>query len=222
MGREWAGVHVSESCFFTLQSSKWKIASVRHVTGKCQQLWRINLAGNVCKVNPVAVCHIKINVRAAVNHSKFYSLCRSNPPPALDTFMDFLTLEDGTDRSSRNVNKEFPTLRCIMPQKRADLIYCTSRRKPEITHCTKVDGKKWWSVKLVICPWFLRVLRVNVEKESQNTSLPLLRQSTSSVRPSSHSLLAVTYFRVLQSAVECSICCPLLSSSFVCKCNHWP
>ena len=38
-------------------------------------------------------------------------------------FLDFYTLEDGSDRLSQNVRKEVPLICCVISQKSADLIY---------------------------------------------------------------------------------------------------
>ena len=38
------------------------------------------------------------------------TLLYKNPVPVFPTFFEFLTLEDGTDRLSRNVGKKFPLL----------------------------------------------------------------------------------------------------------------
>jgi hypothetical protein len=46
--------------------------------------------------------------------------------------LDFLTLEDGTDRLSRNVGTELPLNAALYPRRAQ--ISSTWRRKPEITH----------------------------------------------------------------------------------------
>ena len=46
--------------------------------------------------------------------------------------LDFLTLENGTDRLSRNVGKELPPLAAVEPIR--PQFSDTSRRKPEIAH----------------------------------------------------------------------------------------
>jgi hypothetical protein len=40
-----------------------------------------------------------------------------------ETFLDFLTLEEGTDTLPRNVVKELTSIRCVMSQNRAELVF---------------------------------------------------------------------------------------------------
>jgi hypothetical protein len=64
--------------------------------------------------------------RVVIIYSRFRTTYRSHLQGSRNSrrvaFLDFLTLEDGTDTLSRNVSKGITTWRCVTPQKSADLI----------------------------------------------------------------------------------------------------
>jgi len=57
------------------------------------------------------------------NHRPHLSVYKPQTRVWLAFFLDFFTLDDGSDRLSQNVRKEVPLICCVISQKSADLVY---------------------------------------------------------------------------------------------------